>query len=78
MQTMNAEDKIPEAGKPDEIEITPEMIEAGVMAYYGVASEGWGWEAPDRPELKRMVRSVFQAMVSLSDRQRDTSRRHHA
>jgi hypothetical protein len=49
MQTMNAEDKIPEAGKPDEIEITPEMIEAGVMAYYGVASEGWGWEGPGPP-----------------------------
>jgi hypothetical protein len=47
------------AGAP-EIEVTPEMIEAGVGAYYENAI--WGWDNPGRKELQEMVKAIFLAM----------------
>ena len=46
--------------KPTQIEVTPEMINAGVDAYYenGI----WGWENPGRKALREMVREIFLAM----------------
>lgn len=48
-----------EAGAP---EITPAMIEAGVVAYY--ENSGEGWSNPGDAELCAMVRNVFSAMWS--------------
>jgi hypothetical protein len=49
------------SGAPrDEIKITPEMIEAGVDAYYGIASDGW--DNPGNAALRAMVREIFTAM----------------
>jgi hypothetical protein len=49
------------AGAP-EIEVTPAMIEAGVMAYYENAVGGW--ENPGVAELRKMLGDVFTAMWS--------------
>jgi hypothetical protein len=51
------------AGAPGNIvEITPDMIEAGVHAYY---ENAWtGWENPGLRELRDMVRAIFLAMSS--------------
>jgi hypothetical protein len=50
----------------EEIEITPEMIEAGVLAYY--ENSGEGWSNPGDSELSAMVRNVFQEMWSIHRR----------
>ena len=47
-----------------ELEVTPEMIEAGVMAYYENASEGW--DSPGGKDLERAIRSIYRAMSSCS------------
>ena len=57
------------AGAP---EVTPEMVDAGVMAYYGIAAEGW--ENPGRAELRKMLEAVFQAMASRAFPQKDATR----
>jgi hypothetical protein len=51
-------------GDKEEIEITPEMIEAGVQAYYENAVEGW--DNPGNAQLRSMMRTIFQAMSSSS------------
>jgi len=38
-----------------EIEITPEMIKAGLEAY-------WAWDKSDDYSIERLVTSVFRAM----------------
>lgn len=48
------------AGAP-EIEVTPEMTDAGVDAFYENAI--WSWETPSRAELRKMLREVFRAML---------------
>jgi hypothetical protein len=45
-----------------ELEITPEMIEAGRMAYY--ENSGEGWSNPGDTELCAMLKNVFEAMWS--------------
>ncbi len=55
-------DTAPEAGAP-EIEITPAMMEAGVIAYYE-NSGGEAWSSPGGSELKVVIERVFQAMWS--------------
>jgi hypothetical protein len=46
---------------PDEIELAPEIIKAGVQAYYENAL--WGWENPGLDDLKIMLREVYRAMA---------------
>lgn len=53
------------AGAPieaDETYVTPEMIEAGVRAYYENAVEGW--DNPGNAQLRSMMRTIFEAMSS--------------
>jgi hypothetical protein len=50
-----------EAGAP-EVEVTSEMIWAGVMIYGENAGEGWS--NPGIDELRRMVRLIFEEMLS--------------
>jgi hypothetical protein len=51
------------AGAPEiieECEVTPEMIDAGIDAYYENAI--WGWENPGGKALREMMREIFKAM----------------
>ena len=49
------------AGAPEaQIDVTPEMIEAGVFAYYENAI--CGWDNPGNAALRPMLREVFVAM----------------
>lgn len=52
-----------------ELEVTPGMIEAGILAYY--ENSGEGWSNPGEQELQTMLRRVFQAMWvrALAERQ---------
>lgn len=51
-----------EADAPvDEIEVTPDMIEAGKEAYY--KNYGSGWENPGDGELIRVLCEVYRAMA---------------
>ena len=43
-----------------EVEVTPEMIAAGVDAYYENAI--WGWDNPGNRQLREMVSDIFVAM----------------
>jgi|HubBroStandDraft_6_1064221.scaffolds.fasta_scaffold10215098_1 hypothetical protein len=43
-----------------QVEVTPQMIEAGVAAYY--ANEGEGWNNPNNKELGEMLAEIFKAM----------------
>jgi hypothetical protein len=52
------------AGAP-EIEITPDMIEAGVQAFYENKSEDWC--SPGGIEMDNMMRAIFLAMWSMLD-----------
>lgn len=45
-----------------EIEVTPEMIEAGVRAYYENAVGGW--ENPGQEELRDVLAAAFKAMIA--------------
>ena len=45
-----------------EVEITPDMIDAGVLAYY--ENSGEGWSNPGDSELRATIRNVFQEMWS--------------
>ena len=55
-----ADESIP-AGAPEiKIEVTPEMVEAGVDAYY--ANAYWGWDNPGNDALREMVTEIFKAM----------------
>jgi hypothetical protein len=54
-----------QAPAPD-LEITPEMIDAGVQAYY--ENSGEGWSNPGDNELCVMVRNVFLEMWSIHRR----------
>jgi hypothetical protein len=47
-----------------EIEVTPEMIEAGVRAYYENAM--WGWESPGGAELRNLLGQVYRDMARLA------------
>jgi hypothetical protein len=57
-------DTAPEAGAPD-LEVTSDMVDAGVIAYYG--NSGWGWDNPGDRELREMMRSIFVAMAGKSE-----------
>jgi hypothetical protein len=52
-----------EAGAP-EIEITPEMIEAGMSAYWREANPGI--EDGDKSDRRRILKAVFTAMAAAS------------
>jgi hypothetical protein len=54
-------DETNDAGAP-ETEVSPEMIEAGVSAYY--RNIGWGWDNPGEEPLKRMLVATFRAMTA--------------
>jgi hypothetical protein len=54
-------EKAKNVGAP-EIEVTTDMIEAGVQAYYENAI--WGWENPGREELRKMTEAIYMAMSS--------------
>lgn len=57
----------PEAESSEiEVEITPEMIEAGVEAYYALAGEGW--ENPGEWALKPALSAIYEAMYLSSPR----------
>jgi hypothetical protein len=47
-----------------EVDVTPEMIRAGVMAYYDNAFEGW--ESPGGASLREMMVAIFRAMAATS------------
>jgi hypothetical protein len=50
------------AGAPEaEIEVTPEMIEAGVQIYYENACEGWA--SPGGNELRRALAEIYVEMA---------------
>jgi hypothetical protein len=51
---------LPTAAGAPEIEITPEMIQAGVQAYYESAFDGW--QSPGGSELREMIRTIFLEM----------------
>ena len=44
----------------DPVVVTPEMIDAGVRAYY--ANAVGGWDNPGTEELREMMREIFKAM----------------
>ncbi len=46
---------------PPPIKVTPEMIEAGVQAYYKNACGGW--ENPGGDELRNALREIYEAMA---------------
>lgn len=50
-----------DAGAP-ETEITPEMIEAGIHAFFWNKTEDWA--NPGDEELRAMMRSIYVAMWS--------------
>ncbi len=52
---------MPRNADAPEIEITPEMIAAGVQTYYENA--GAEWDNPGLDELKIMLREVYSAMA---------------
>ena len=47
-----------------ELMVTPEMIDAGVAAYYENAI--WGWESPGGESVREMMAVIFRAMSSCS------------
>lgn len=49
-------------GEASAPEVTPEMIEAGIHAYYENAI--WGWENPGLGELRKMLAAIYRAMFS--------------
>jgi hypothetical protein len=55
-------EKPQDAGAP-EIEVTPEMIEAGVNAFFLNKSEDWS--SPGGVEMDDMMRAIFLAMWSI-------------
>ena len=49
-------------GAPEvDVEVTPEMIRAGLDAFYENAA--CGWETPGRKDLIEMLEEVFRAMA---------------
>lgn len=58
----------PEAPATGELEVTPEMIRAGVGAYYECAVSGW--EVPDRGELIQMLREAYLRMAKAAAKHR--------
>ena len=51
-----------EAGAPwAEIEVTPDMITAGVQTYYETAAGGW--ESPGGEELRNLLREIYVEMA---------------
>jgi hypothetical protein len=48
-------------------EVTPEMINAGVHAYYENAI--YGWDNPGQRQLEDMLRSIYAAMAACSRQQ---------
>jgi hypothetical protein len=61
VESVTMTDRPQDAGAP-EIEVTPDMIEAGIHAYFANTSEDWC--APGGDELRRMMRTIFLAMWS--------------
>ena len=49
-----------DAGAP-EIEVTPEMIDAGVQTYYENTSEGWN--SPGGRELRTVLAEIYVEMA---------------
>ena len=71
---MTITDRPKDAGAP-EIEVTPDMIEAGVHAYNLNAI--WGWDNPGLDALREMVRVIYVEMkCSRRDHQQDASHTH--
>jgi hypothetical protein len=55
----------PDANSTDEIEVTPEMIEAGLAAY---REEGACIESGDNTDKARILSAIFMAMLSFRPR----------
>jgi hypothetical protein len=51
-----------DTARAPETKITPEMIEAGVQAYFEMAI--WGWDNPGNDELRLMLSRTYEAMAT--------------
>ena len=47
--------------KPDEVEVTPGMLEAGRLAFYGELN---GWDGADKEDQDTALRAIFIAMLT--------------
>lgn len=59
-------DNIPKDAGAPEIEVTPEMIEAGMQRYYENAAGGW--ESPGGEELSRVLAEIYVEMAKCAPR----------
>ena len=64
-------DTAPEAGAPEDAEVTVEMIEAGETAFFATAV--YGWDFPDSRTLKAVLVAVYVAMSKSASKPRPHS-----